>query len=169
MNVRVKFLITGDETGQILYEKMKYELTHHYAYHIDNVMSANATGPSVMDESEFPVIPVILNIVTDEYANRTNMNLDIIAEFIILEQTHELENYYIGIQEIVIDGVMLPVPESFRLERFNPEILHPMNRITQNTIQEPSWDDSPLEPRRLWNSPLGISSTQMNEPELIEI
>lgn len=162
MNVRIKFLITGDETGQILYEKMKYVLIDNYARRIDNVLSANTTGPSVMDEGEFPVVPVILNLVTDEYTNRTNVILNIVTEFRILEQTDELYNYYIGIQEFVIDGVMLTIPEPYRLERYDPELLRP-------TIQEHSLDDSPLVPRRLWNSPRGISPTPTNELELIEI
>ena len=167
MNIRVKFLITGDDEAQTLYEKMKHVLRGQYAHHLNNVISVNVTGPSVIDEGEFPVVPVILNIVTDEYANRTNMNLDIIAEFIILEQTHELENYYIGIQEVVIDGVMLTVTNTFRLDRYCPEILRPINRITPNTIQEPSWDDYTLDLSQLWNSPSGFSLP--DELELIEI
>lgn len=168
MNIRVKFLITGDDEAQTLYEKMKHVLRGQYAHHLNNVISVNVTGPSVIDEGEFPVVPVILNIEADEYATLHTVVQDISTGFrMIADQMFDLENYYIGIQEVVIDGVMLTVTNTFRLDRYCPEILRPINRITPNTIQEPSWDDYTLDLSQLWNSPSGFSLP--DELELIEI
>lgn len=117
MNFRCKYMIAGPSSSDELYHHLKTVLEGYSQQNIIDMCESEVLGPYPEPDNQlYSRVPVTFKFNTFGYESANTILFDIIVELNNLRSSLTDSNLSVGIQEIVIDGDRMELPDTCSLD-----------------------------------------------------